>query len=43
MLLAYENSIVHPDDLSRVNIAFLTVNGAISIVYLAGVLLDLVW
>ena len=43
VLLAYENSIVHPDDLSRVNIAFLTVNGAISIVYLAGVLLDLVW
>ena len=42
-LLAYENSIVHPDDLSRVNIAFLTVNGAISIVYLAGVLVDLVW
>ena len=43
VLLAYENSIVHPDDLSRVNLAFLTVNGAISIVYLAGVLLDLVW
>jgi 4-hydroxybenzoate polyprenyltransferase len=43
VLLAYENSIVHPDDLSRVNIAFLTVNGAISIVYLAGVLVDLVW
>jgi 4-hydroxybenzoate polyprenyltransferase len=43
VLLAYENSIVHPDDLSRVNIAFLTVNGAISMVYLAGVLVDLVW
>jgi 4-hydroxybenzoate polyprenyltransferase len=41
-LLAYENSIVHEDDLSRVNVAFFTVNGALSIVFLAGVLADVV-
>src|SRR5215831_5535338 len=31
-LLGYENSIVHPDDLSRVNVAFFTLNGVISVV-----------
>jgi 4-hydroxybenzoate polyprenyltransferase len=30
-LLAYENSIVRPDDLSRVNLAFFNVNGYVSI------------
>jgi 4-hydroxybenzoate polyprenyltransferase len=39
-LLSYENSIVHPDDLSRVNVAFFTLNGVISVVFLAGVLAD---
>jgi 4-hydroxybenzoate polyprenyltransferase len=39
-LLGYENSIVHPDDLSRVNVAFFTLNGVISVVFLAGVLID---
>ena len=39
-LLAYENAIVHPDDLSRVNVAFFTINGVIPIVFLTGVLLD---
>jgi 4-hydroxybenzoate polyprenyltransferase len=39
-LLGYENSIVHPDDLSRVNVAFFTLNGVISMVFLAGVLAD---
>jgi 4-hydroxybenzoate polyprenyltransferase len=39
-LLAYENSIVRPDDLSRVNVAFFTLNGVISMVFLAGVLAD---
>ena len=34
------NSIVHPDDLSRVNVAFFTLNGVISVVFLAGVLAD---
>ena len=32
--------IVHPDDLSRVNVAFFTLNGVISIVFLAAVLAD---
>ncbi len=39
-LLAYENAIVHADDLSRVNMAFLTMNGVIAIVFLVGVLAD---
>ena len=39
-LLGYENSIVHADDLSRVNLAFFTLNGIISVIFLAGVLAD---
>jgi 4-hydroxybenzoate polyprenyltransferase len=39
-LLGYENAIVHPDDLSRVNVAFFTLNGVISMVFLAAVLAD---
>ena len=39
-LLAYENSIVSEDDLSRVNMAFLTMNGVIAMVFLVGVVLD---
>ena len=39
-LLAYENSIVSEDDLSRVDMAFLGMNGIIAIVFLAGVLAD---
>jgi 4-hydroxybenzoate polyprenyltransferase len=33
-LLAYEHSLVKPDDLSRVNAAFFTVNGYISVLLL---------
>jgi 4-hydroxybenzoate polyprenyltransferase len=40
VLLAYENSIVSADDLSRVDMAFLTMNGVIALVFLAGVLAD---
>ncbi len=39
-LLAYENSIVSEDDLSRVDMAFLQMNGVIAMVFLAGVLAD---
>ncbi len=39
-LLAYESSIVSADDLSRVDMAFLQMNGVIAIVFLAGVLAD---
>ena len=41
-LLAYEHSLVRPDDLRRLDAAFFTVNGVISIVFLGFVLLDVV-
>jgi 4-hydroxybenzoate polyprenyltransferase len=40
VLLAYENAIVRPDDLSRVNAAFFNVNAAIGGIYLGAVVLD---
>jgi 4-hydroxybenzoate polyprenyltransferase len=39
-LLLYEHSLVRPGDLRRLNAAFFTVNGVISIVFLAFVLAD---
>jgi len=39
-LLAYEHSLVRPDDLGRLDAAFFTVNGVISIVFLGFVLAD---
>ena len=41
-LLGYENAIVHPDDLSRLNTAFFTLNGVISVVFLVGVVADVI-
>ncbi|MCZ6787572.1 MAG: putative 4-hydroxybenzoate polyprenyltransferase [Planctomycetota bacterium] len=38
--LAYEHAIVKPDDLSRVNLAFFTLNGVVSIVIGGAVLVD---
>ncbi len=40
-LLAYEHRLVRPDDLSRVNQAFFTVNGCVGFLILAGTALDL--
>ena len=41
-LLLYEHSLVRPGDLRRLNAAFFTVNGVISIVFFAFVLADVV-
>lgn len=41
--LFYEHSLVKPDDLSKVNKAFFTVNGYISLVFLLVVLLDIIF
>ena len=41
-LLAYEHAIVSPGDLRRLNTAFFTLNGVISIVFFGFVLLDVV-
>jgi 4-hydroxybenzoate polyprenyltransferase len=43
ILLAYEHSLVRPTDLSRVNNAFFTINGWISILLFATVMIDLLW
>jgi 4-hydroxybenzoate polyprenyltransferase len=40
VLLAYEQQLVSPTDLSRVNMAFLNVNGVIALLYLGAVSLD---
>ena len=39
-LLIYEHSLVRPHDLSRLNAAFFTMNGVISIVFLTFVLAE---
>jgi 4-hydroxybenzoate polyprenyltransferase len=39
-MLIYEHSIVKPDDLSRVNAAFFTINGVVSILMFLAILLD---
>lgn len=40
-MLIYQHSIVKPNDLSRVNIAFMTANGIASVVFAAFVIIDL--
>ncbi|EPR44715.1 4-hydroxybenzoate polyprenyltransferase [Desulfovibrio sp. X2] len=39
--LVWEHTLIKPDDLSRVNLAFFTLNGVISMAVLAAVLLDI--
>jgi 4-hydroxybenzoate polyprenyltransferase len=41
-LLLYEHLLIRPDDLRRLDAAFFTVNGVISIVFLCFVLVDVV-
>lgn len=43
LLLAYEHSLVSRDDLSRLNAAFFTMNGVISVVFFLFVAADLLW
>lgn len=42
-MLVYQHLLVKPNDLSRVNIAFMTTNGIASVVFAAFFLLDRVW
>jgi 4-hydroxybenzoate polyprenyltransferase len=42
-LLVYEHSIVSPKDLSRMNAAFFTTNGIISVVFFLSVAADVFW
>jgi len=39
-LIAYEHRLVRADDLSRLNAAFFTVNGIVSVVVFLGALVD---
>jgi 4-hydroxybenzoate polyprenyltransferase len=39
-LLAYEQSLVHADDLSRVDVAFFTLNGMVSLAFMAAVAME---
>jgi 4-hydroxybenzoate polyprenyltransferase len=41
-LLAYENSIIKPDDLSRLNMAFFTMNGVISVLMFLFVAIEVI-
>ncbi len=41
LLLTYEHAIVKPTDISRVNLAFATLNGTASVLYAVFVILDL--
>ena len=41
VLLAYEHSLVRPNDLSKLNAAFFTMNGVIAVVFLAFIAADL--
>jgi len=43
LLLAYEHSLVAPDDLSRLNAAFFTMNGVISAVFFFFIAGDILW
>ena len=43
ILLFYEHSLVRPDDLSKINIAFFNMNGIISIGLMVFVIIDCVW
>jgi len=40
VLIAYEHRLVKPGDLSRLNAAFFTANGIVSVVVLLGALVD---
>jgi 4-hydroxybenzoate polyprenyltransferase len=43
LLLAYEHSLVRPSDMSRVNAAFFTINGWISVLLLVSTGVDIIW
>jgi 4-hydroxybenzoate polyprenyltransferase len=43
LLLLYEQSLVKPDDLSKVNMAFFTLNGFVSLGVFAFALLDVLF
>jgi 4-hydroxybenzoate polyprenyltransferase len=42
-LLAYENSLVKPHDLSKLNVAFFTMNGIISVIIFCFVAIDIIF
>jgi 4-hydroxybenzoate polyprenyltransferase len=43
VLLIWEHRLVHADDLSRVDAAFFTMNGYVSVIFLAFWAADILW
>jgi 4-hydroxybenzoate polyprenyltransferase len=43
VLLAYENSIIKPNDLSKLNVAFFTMNGVISVLMFCFVAMEVIF
>ena len=43
LLLAYEHNLIRPEDMSRANTAFFTINGWISILLFLSTMIDLLW
>jgi 4-hydroxybenzoate polyprenyltransferase len=42
-MLVYEQTLVRADDLSRIDAAFFNINGAISVLFFAIVLVERIW
>jgi 4-hydroxybenzoate polyprenyltransferase len=42
VLLAYENSLIKPNDLSKLNVAFFTMNGVISVIMFCFVVIEVI-
>ena len=42
MMLVYEHSLIKPHDLSKINLAFFTVNGIISMILMVTTIVDIV-
>jgi 4-hydroxybenzoate polyprenyltransferase len=43
VLLAYENSLIRPNDLSKLNVAFFTINGIISVIMFCFVVVEVIF
>ena len=42
-MLVYEHTLVRPDDLSKIDVAFFNTNGLVSVVFFVFLLGDILW